>query len=123
MRDALLDFGAITAATKDTVAYSANVLDMGATRKTGNLDNINVVIEAGADFASADTVAVQLYDSADGSTFALIQQSAAVTLKQGETFAMPVPKTHRRYLKAAVLPKSTGTFTSTSITACIQPGV
>lgn len=123
MKDALLKFGDISAATKATVAYSANILDMGKTTKTGNGDQVNVIFEAATAMDSADTVACQLYecDTVNG-TFVLCAQGVAVCLDAHGKYALPVPRTHKRFLKAGVLPASSGTFTATTIKADIQLG-
>lgn len=123
MKDALLNFGDISAATKATVAYSANILDMGKTTNTGNGDQVNVIFEAATAMDSADTVACQLYECATvNGTYTLCAQGAAVCLGAHGTCSVPVPREHKRYLKAGVLPASSGTFTATTIKADIQLG-
>lgn len=123
MKDVLLKFGNISAATKQTEAAAADIIDMGAARKTGQADQVNVVFEPATDMASADTIKGRLYecDTVNG-TYTLCAEGAAVTLKAGEKYALPVPRTHKRFLAARVYPDSSSTFTATTIAASIQIG-
>lgn len=123
MKDKLLMFGEATGATKNTVAYGADVLDLGACEFEGNLENLCVCAIAKTSNASVDSVAIQLYESDDNSTFTLLQQGENHKYEAGEKHAMPFPKKHKRYLKAGILPSSTGTFTSTVYELSLQFGV
>jgi len=123
MKDVLLKFGNISAATKQTEAYAADIIDMGAVRKAGQGDQVNVVFVPATDMASADTIVCKLLECATvNGTYTACAAGAAVTLKAGEKFALPVPRTHKRFLKAGVYPDSSSTFTATTIAAQIEIG-
>jgi hypothetical protein len=133
MNDALNYFGAIALATKDTDVYSADKLDfqLPATRsrftrnQTGEQEAINVVfIGMTNDQNAADSFIPFLQDSADDSTYntILTGPQTALGLKKGVQAILPFPKSHRRYVRAGVTPKSSGTLTANSVQVGIEFG-
>ena len=125
MRDALLIFGAIALATKNTAVYSADSLNLNlpATQATGRESNVNVVFEPAAAFAAIDGIIPFIQDSADGETWLTILTGVEVTAPvKGQQIVMPMPVEHRQYLRAGATPKSSDTFTAKSVTAWIELG-
>ena len=125
MRDKLLMFGALSLATKDTAVYSADYLDMGEpeTHNTGNDGNIDIVFQPAADFKAVDSMEPFLQDSADGSSWATIATGKLTAKPSALTqITMPMPSSHRRYLRVGATPASTGTFTATTVNAWIELG-
>lgn len=121
MRDANLIFGEIAAATKATRAYSADALDMEVVQNLGDVKNLYVCFQLEKDVTSGDTFTMELHDSADNSTYALVIAGAEVAAgKAGDIIKLPVPKTVRRYVKAGCYPASTGTLTAQDITAWFE---
>ncbi len=125
MRDALLIFGALALATKDTAVYSADSLNLGlpATQYTGRAPNVNVVFEPAAAFAAIDGIIPFVQDSADGDSWATILTGKEVTAPAaGAQIILPIPVSHRQYVRVGATPKSSGTFTAKSVTAWIELG-
>jgi len=118
MRDALLIAGTIAAATKQTRAYSADVLDLGAAQYLDRVDAV-AKFKLGEAVASGDSYVFEVYDSADNSTFAKVAESAAITSgAAGDIISVPVGKV-RRYVKLAVYPDSSGTLDAQDIDSWI----
>jgi hypothetical protein len=146
MRSVLENFGAIALATKDVQVYSADTLDWGEIdsralrfkvaagtglyHRTAIGQQEVVVFTQAADGNAADGFIPIIQDSADNSTFndCLTGQNtqttfgAGVAIKKGKVVAIPMPRVHRRYMRASVTPKSTGTLTASSVTAHIESG-
>jgi hypothetical protein len=146
MRSVLEVFGAIALATKDVQVYSADRLDWGtidprflrakAAQGTGLFHRTNVgedacvVFTQAADGVAADGFIPIIQDSLDDSTYAdcLSGQNtqttfgAGVAIKKGPVVAIPLPRMHMRYMRASVMPKSTGVLTASSVTAFIEYG-
>lgn len=131
MRDLL--FGAIAAATSGTRAYSADSIDFGASNsrladtnlKTGNQNEAAIVFSLAAALAAIDYVTPVIQDSADGSTWAdiVVGPACAPAHAAGVCAVIPFPYKHRRYVRAGVLPTSSGTFTAVTVNAWVEPGV
>lgn len=145
MRSVMEVFGAIALATKDVQVYSADKLDWGVVdprflrgagaigtglfHRTNVGEDACVVFSQAADGVSADSFIPIIQDSADDSTYndCLTGQqtsiwSGAVAIKKGTVVALPLPRFHRRYMRASVMPKSTGTLTASSVVAYIEYG-
>jgi hypothetical protein len=123
-RDALLIFGNLSLATKDTPVYSADILDLNdpAVQHSGR-NHVNIVFQPGADFAAIDGFVPLLQDSADGSTWATIRQGAEKTAPtDDDQVVIEMPTEHRRYLRAGATPKSTGVFTAKTVSAWVELG-
>jgi hypothetical protein len=145
MRSVMEVFGNISMATKDVQVYSADKLDWGTIDArflrarghygTGLLHRTNigedgaVVFVANTDLNAADSFIPIIQDSADDSTYndCLNGQDTAVTfgagaMLKGVAVAIPLPRQHRRYMRASCMPKSSGTLTATVIHAFIEYG-
>lgn len=122
MRDALLIFGKLQPATKATRVYSEDVIDLGVEEQNlGDVKNLYACFQLGKAITSGDSFTFEVHDSADNSTFALAVAGAAVASGAvGDVIKVPIPKTVRRYLKAACLPASTGTLTSQDVKAWLE---
>lgn len=99
MRDAKLLFGNVTS------TGSANVIDFGEARKTGNLDQINVVVQATA--GGLQQITVSDGDSAEG-PFTAILVGPSVTVDAGEKSIVPMPREHKRYVTVSALAEGEG---------------
>lgn len=138
MKDALLDFGTLSLAVKDTIVYSEHeidweAIDSRATRldgfhRQGVAKDLCVVFVANADFAAIDDFIPAIVDgAATAPTTAVITgpRVASYTgnqVYQGIAWVLPLPKKHKRYMRAAATPKSSGTFTATTMEAYIEYG-
>jgi len=151
MRSSLEIFGAISLAVKGTDVYSADSLDCAAvssmfrtycssslyTHLTGVHADLCVVFHTAADFASIDDFTPLIQDSYSGSAWVNIIKgwddgstvygwtyytTGALGTKKGIIAVLPLPKIHRRYLRAGCVPKSSGTFTAATVTAWIEAG-
>jgi hypothetical protein len=146
MRSVIETFGAIALATKDVQVYSADKLDWGAidaralrykvAAGTGLFHRTNigedacVVFSQAADGVAADSFIPIIQDSADDSTYndclsgqdTIVTFAGAPAIKKGPVVAIPLPRVHRRYMRASCMPKSTGTLTASSVTAYIEAG-
>lgn len=125
MRDALLQFGALALATKNTAVYSADSLNLNlpATQYTGRTPNVNVVFAPSAAFAAVDGIVPFIQDSADGDSWNTILTGVEVTAPtKGQQIVMPIPVSHRQYLRVGATPKSSDVFTAVSVTAWIELG-
>lgn len=133
MRDAQWIFGAIALATKDTDASSADVVKLGAINskapfslhQTGRAqDGYEVVFCPAAALKSIDSFIPFIEDSDDNSTFAKIltgpQTSAG--LGAGTHIKLPLPMEHKQYIRVGCTPKSSGTFTATTVNAWVEAG-
>jgi len=127
MKDALLDFGSMTLATKTTAVYS-QALDFGTlsgftTHTTGMDKPADIVVRTAVAFNAADNVIITVQDSADDSTFLDLYSGVLVEAPGiGVIQILPMPTQHRRYVRIKAYPNSSGTFTETAITAYIEPG-
>lgn len=134
MRDAQWIFGQISLATKDTQVYSADSVKLGdidtrvsgkfANHKSGKAAGYEVVFSADAAFNAADSYIPIVQDSADGSSWADLVTGAqtAVGPAKGARTRLALPLEHRKYLRASVMPKSTGTLTACTVTAWVEAG-
>lgn len=118
MTDYLNRFGAVTN------TGSTNVLDFGAidsraamqTHRTGEQHEVTVVFHVSADISSG-SVTPKIQDSADGSTWADIAVGQAVATPKAGAFAfIPMPKIHKRYIRAATAAAAAG------VTAYLEHG-
>lgn len=125
MRDKLLSFGKIALATKDTAAYSADKLDLNtpALHFTARANDVYVVFKPAAAFNAADSYQPIIQHSDDDNTFSTLA-TGPVIAKPGldDYHIMPLPHSHKRYLRVGALPTSTGTFTATDVNAWIELG-
>jgi hypothetical protein len=117
MTDYLGRFGAVTN------TGSANVLDFGAideraamqSHRTGEQHETTVVFHTSANVTGSVTPILQ--DSEDNSTFnALVTGQAVTNPKTGAFAFIPMPKTHKRYVRAATA------AAATTVTAYLEPG-
>ena len=130
MRDALLEFGTITLAVKDTAVYSESNLDFGdiAAKFRNNFHNNAgtqdfIVFETPADFEATDGFVPFLQESANDSDYTTILTGKEVTAPvKGQKVKLPLPAKHARYLKAGVTPKSSTTLTGSTVEAYIEAG-
>lgn len=132
MRDAQWNFGLISLAVKDTQVYSADSVKLGdintkapfTKHQTGKVGGFEAVFSVNATFAAADSFIPILQDSADGSSWTnlLTGQQTADAVVKGTRARLPVPVEHRQYLRASVMPKSTGVLTACAVTAWIEAG-
>lgn len=136
MRSALEDFGTISLATKDVDVYGADEIDWAAIdarfRSTQHLTGVHgdgcVVFNCPADFNAADDFIPFIVDgTATGPTTKILigPQVAALlggTIKKGIAFILPLPKIHRRFMRAGCTPKSSGTLTACTLKAYIEYG-
>jgi hypothetical protein len=122
MRDAKLIFGKLQPATKATRVYSADVIDLGVEKQNlGDVKNLYACFQLSKAITSGDNFTCEIHDSADNATYALAVAGAAVASGAvGDIIKVPVPKTVKRYLKAAVMPASTGTLTAQDINAWLE---
>lgn len=116
MKDALLNFGSITLSTANTYALAANVLDMGAVTKTGNLDNANVVVRFNAAPASG-TVKIKVKTGTTSTPATVLLEASIAADGNKKVFAAPMPKEHQEFLGVEVSSPSTG-----SCSAAIEIG-
>lgn len=106
---------------------STNVLDFGAideraamqSHRTGEQHEITVVFHTSAAITGAVTPKIQ--DSDDNSTFTDLVTGQAVTNPGiGPIAFIPMPKTHKRYVRAAF--STVISSPPTTITAFLEPG-
>jgi hypothetical protein len=117
MTDYLSRFGSVTN------TGSANVLDFGTideraamqSHRTGEQHEATVVFHAAANITGA--VTPKLQDSADNSAWTDLVTGQAVTNPKAGAFAfIPMPKTHKQSVRAALAAAATG------VTAYLEPG-
>jgi len=138
MKDALLDFGTISLAVKDTDYYGENEIDWEAIddrslrlngwHRQGLAKDLCVVFVANADFNAADDFIPFIAD--DSSATPTVKsitgpQVSAYTgheVYKGIAWVLPLPKKHKRYMRAGATAKSTGTLTECSLEAYIEYG-
>jgi len=117
MTDYLNRFGTVTN------TGSTNVLDFAAidpraamqNHRTGEQHESTVVFHAAANITGS--VTPKLQDSDDNSTFADLVTGQAVTNPKAGNFALiPMPKKHKRYMRAALAAAAEG------VTAFLEPG-
>jgi len=133
MRDAKLLFADITCATKTTQVYSGTALDFGALQtgytksakhRTGVTEGMQVVFSIDADANAADTFKCIVQESADDSSWTdLVGGPTLATCKEGIIAVFNLPPEHKRYLRTAVYPDSSGTLTSTVVNSWVEPGI
>ena len=112
MKDALLNFGTVTIATANTYAAAANVLNMGATRKTGNVDQANVVARYATAPAASGTVKLKVTTGATSSLGTTLAEYTFATDGVKKVFAAPLPKEHLQYVGLEGTGSATGSFTA-----------
>jgi len=125
MRDKLLIFGKIELAVKNTAVYSADSLDLNtpAVQHTGRIGNVVVKFRVDDDFESVDSFIPIIMESADNSTYTELMRGPQIDKPAaGDFITLPMPNTHKRYLKAGAVPISSGTFTASEVTAWIELG-
>ena len=118
MKDKLLDFGTVTIATANTYASAANVLNMGATRKTGNLDNANVVARYSSAPAASGTVKLKVTTGTTSSLGTTLAEYTFATDGTRKVFAAPMPKEHLQYVGLEGTGSATGSFTAAIELGC-----
>lgn len=93
-------------------AITGTAVDFGQEKPTTGLNDrpLYVVVQASSDLAGTGALTVTLEESADGSTFAAVLQSAVSVdeLKGGKSVALPMPLTHRRYVRVSAKPSTMG---------------
>lgn len=132
MRDALLLGGAITLATKDTLATGTNVLDFGAQNSKYRDSNKTTGQQENAPFAYFQTAAalaagdyfygVISHCDTEGGTYTPCAQTknSAAACAAGTILKCPLPVDHLRYIRLDGMPKSSGTFTEKTVNAWIE---
>lgn len=108
-------------------APSSDVIDFGqATPNTGTADAyLQIGVGQTAAAAGAATVQFVLQDSADGSSFTDVVSTQAVALsglKAGAQFVLPMPVTHRRYVRVNYV-VATGPLTAGQFSAQVVMGL
>lgn len=123
--DSLLELSIKQAVT--TSAASTNVVDFGTKKpNTGNAaQNLYAVFTIPESFAGG-SLTISLQDSADGTNFANVITGATVTvtatdLKAGSQYVIPMPVSHRRYIRAYYA--VTGSMTAGKINCAIVSGL
>jgi hypothetical protein len=136
MRSALEDFGTISLATKDVDVYGSDEIDWGTIdarfrspqHLTGNHGDGCVVFNAPADFNAADDFIPFIVDgTATGPTTKILTGPQVGALlgtypKKGIAWVLPLPKVHRRFMRAGCTPKSSGTLTACTLKAYNEYG-
>jgi len=112
MKDALLSFGTVTIATANTYASAANVLDLGATTKTGNVDQANVVARFTTAPAASGTVKLKVTTGATSSLGTTLAEFTFATDGSTKVFAAPLPKGHKEFVGLEGTGSATGSFTA-----------
>lgn len=101
-------------------AITGTAVDFGQEKPTTGLNDrpLYVVVQASADLAGTGSLTVTVEDSADGNTFATALQAAVIidALKGGKSVALPMPLTHRRYVRVTAKPSTTGSGDSAAST-------
>ena len=109
MKDRLLSFGTITLGSAGAYAAASDVLNMGEAKKTGYIDNANVVVR----FAVAPTTGTVKIKVTTGATSSLgtVCYTDYTIASDGvkKVFAAPVPREHKQFLGVEVSSPSTGT--------------
>ena len=110
-------------------AVSTDVIDFGQPNPNTGLNDrmyCTIGVGAAATAAGAATVTITLQDSADNSTFTDVVSTQAIgkaALTVGAQFVLPMPVTHRRFVRlnytVATGPLTTGTF-SAQVVAGLQ---
>lgn len=108
MRDALLKFGNITIATANTYASAADILDMDAVTKSGNVADLNVVVRFATAPASGN-VKIKITTGATSALGTTLQEATIAADGVKTAFAMPMPKEHLRYVGCEATAGATGT--------------
>lgn len=123
--DSLLELSIKQAVT--TSAASTNVVDFGTKKpNTGNAAyNLYAVFTIPESFAGG-SLTISLQDSADGTNFANVISGVTVTvtatdLKAGSQYVIPMPVSHRRYIRAYYA--VTGSMTAGKINCAIVSGL
>lgn len=121
--DSLLELSIKQAVT--TSAASTNTVDFGTKKpNTGNAaQNLYAVFTIPESFAGG-SLTISLQDSADGTNFANVITGVTVTaadLKAGSQYVIPMPVSHRRYIRAYYA--VTGSMTAGKINCAIVNGL
>lgn len=127
MRDKLLMFGTATAVSKGTAAYCADVLDMGdlAEHRTGRVPDAYVYYKVTTAGKTGDTILPVLADCDTVSgTYTIIREGKVESSEAlGDVFVIEVPASHRRFLKAGIIPSNAGSLAGLpAVEAWIQLG-
>ena len=117
MTDYKSRFGTVTNTGSDNVLDFESIDPRAAmqSHRTGEQHESTVVFHAAQDVTGS--VTPKLQDSDDNATFADLVVGPAITNPKAGNFAlMPMPKTHKRYVRAALGAAQAG------ITAFLEPG-
>ncbi|MDR2729523.1 MAG: hypothetical protein LBB81_01330 [Treponema sp.] len=117
MTDYISRFGNVTDTGSDNV-FDFNAIDPRAAmqnHRTGEQHDSTVVFHAASDITGSVTPVLQHSD--DNITFTNLLTGPTVTNPKAGNFAViPMPKTHKRYMQAALTAAHTG------VTAFLEPG-
>ena len=121
MTDYLNRFGAISATTPFA---SANTLDFAPidakaamqSHRTGEQHDSTVVFYAAADVTGSVTPKLQHADTSEGTYTDLVVGEAVTNPKAGNFALIPMPKKHKRFVRAATAATVTG------VEAFLEPG-
>jgi len=117
MTDYKSRFGAVTNTGSENVLDYESIDPRAAmqSHRTGEQPEATVVFHAAANITGS--VTPKLQDSADNITFTDLVTGQAVTNPKAGNFALiQIPKSHKRYLRAALAAAQTG------VTAFLEPG-
>ncbi len=122
MRDAMLEFGKITPATKSVLATSANIIDFGLASKPGEVHGCKACFRIKTAMVSGDSMQMEILDcSTENGTYSVAAVSPVIAgAEAGDIIEVPMPVDLLRYCKAGVMPASSGTFTANEVTAWIE---
>jgi len=120
MTDFLNRFGVVVAGNSDnTLDFEA--IDSRAamqTHRTGEQHDSTVVFHIGADFSGNVTPKLIHCDTADGTFTDLVVGETRIDPKAGNFAIIPMPKSHKRFVKAALTAAASGA----TIEAYLEPG-
>lgn len=99
-------------------AITGSAIDFGQSKPTTGLNErpLYVVIQASATLAGTGSLTVNVEDSDNGSSFTAAYSTAVAvdSLKGGKAVALPMPLTHRRFVRLTTTPS---TITDGEVTA------
>lgn len=125
MRDALWITGDVAAAVKDTTVYSADTVDTGAASPVLEGDLYVCFQHTGLPVA-ADSYVFHLQTSGvsdfSSNTALYTFPQTETNIPTGKVFRYRAPADVKRYIRAAVTPKSSGTFTATTVKTWLELG-
>jgi len=122
MTDFKSRFGTVTNTGSEHILDFGEIDDRAAMQnhRTGEQHEATVVFHAAEDITGSSTpilVTPKLQDSDNGTTFTDLVTGQAVSDPRAGNFALiPMPKKHKRYVRAALAAAQTG------ITAFLEPG-